>query len=63
MADIPLLIAKHDATSHFYAEDIQAHGLPINQLALVSSIDALTRDAYTPGCYPTDCVLILLRHS
>ena len=45
-ADIPLVIAKHDATVHLYANNIQAfvHGSPINQLALVSSSDALTRD-------------------
>ena len=45
MADIPLVIANHDAAGHFFADDIQAfvHGSSINQLALVFSIDALTR--------------------
>src|SRR6218665_1978918 len=39
-ADIPLVIAKHDATGHLYAGDIQAcvHGSPVNQIAVVSSI-------------------------
>src|SRR6218665_1807017 len=50
-ADIPLvgLIANHDATGHLYADDIQAfvHGSSINQLSLVSSIDALTRDLHS----------------
>ena len=48
-ADILLLINKHDATGHLYADDIQAivHGSQINQLALVSSIDALTRDLHS----------------
>src|SRR6218665_132959 len=48
-ADIHLVIANHDATGHLYADDIQAlvHGSSINQLALVSSIDSLTRDLHS----------------
>jgi len=48
-ADIPLVIDNHDATGHLYADDIQAfvHGSSINQLALVSSIEALTRDLHS----------------
>ena len=47
--DISPLIAKHDATYHLYADDTQAfvHGSPINQLALASSTDALTRDFHS----------------
>src|SRR6218665_968968 len=35
--------------THLYADDIQAfvHGSPINQLALVSSVDALTHDLHS----------------
>ena len=49
MADIPIVIANHDMTGHLYADDIQAflHCPSINQLALVSSIDDLTRELHS----------------
>src|SRR6218665_2210186 len=44
----PRLFAKHGATGHLYADDIQAlaHGSPVNQLTLVSSVDALIQDLH-----------------
>lgn len=45
-ADIPLLFAKHLASGHLYADDVQAfvHGPPAHQLALCKSIECLARD-------------------
>jgi len=44
----PRLFAKHGATGHLYADDIQAlaHDSPVNQLTLVSSVDALIQDLH-----------------
>ena len=45
----PTLFAEHGVTGHLYANDIQAfvHGSPINQYAMVSSVDALARDLHS----------------
>ena len=45
-ADIPLLFAKHSASGHLYADDVQAfvHGSSSHQLALSQSIESLSAD-------------------
>src|ERR1043165_9050796 len=45
-ADISSLFAKHLATGHLYADDVQAyvHGSPSAQLSLIARIDALSQD-------------------
>ena len=45
-ADIPLLFAKHSASGHLYADDVQAfvHGSFSHQLALSQSIESLSAD-------------------
>ena len=45
-ADIPLLFAKHSASGHLYADDVQAfvHGPSSHQLALSQSIESLSAD-------------------
>jgi hypothetical protein len=45
-ADIPLLFAKHSASGHLYADDVQTfvHGSSYQQLALCQSIESLSAD-------------------
>ena len=47
-ADISSRFAKHLATGHLYADDVQAcvHGSPTAQLSLITRIDALSQDLH-----------------
>ena len=47
-ADIPLLFAKHSASGHLFADDVQAfvHGPPVNQLVLSQFIESLSSDLH-----------------
>ena len=47
-ADFPSLFAKHLATGHLYADDVQTfvHGSPADQVVLVGLIDSLSYDLH-----------------
>src|SRR5688572_15063710 len=47
-ADIPLLFAKHSASGHLFADDVQAfvHGFPVHQLVLSQFIECLSSDLH-----------------